>query len=192
MNHNDDDLEQIANLRKIHVHDPFAEFLQGGPLLHRFDISLLDCYRMAGHACHAITGAYLTTEAAIHRLFPEDKTCERGDLTVQFGSNLEERATGPRSNIVSFITGAWAESGFPGLGGRFNRKNLVSYGHSELAPNAIRFSRISNGDHVVVRYDCGEFLSTLGLNLEFPAKWRAEIRAILQDPAKVLSISERN
>ena len=73
MNHESKNLEEIASLRKIRVHEPFAEYLNSLPDMHSFDISLLDCYRMAGHACHAITGAFLMTEAAIERLFPETK-----------------------------------------------------------------------------------------------------------------------
>lgn len=145
---------------------------------------------MSGHACHAITGSFLASEAAIGRLFSETKICERGDIVVEFGSNLDERATGPRSNVISFITGAWASSGFPGLKGNFKRKDLLSYGHSELGPNAIRFRRVSTGQSVVVEYDPSEFVKELDLNLDFPDKWRAEICAILNSPLKVLKISE--
>lgn len=179
MNHKDGTLEEMAALRKIGVHDPFAEFLQAQPKMHSFEISLLDCYRMSGHACHAVTGAFLVTEAAIGKLFPETKICERGDLVVEFGSNLDERATGPRSNVISFITGAWGPTGFPGLKGNFKRKDLISYGHSELSQNSVRFRRISNGESLVVEYDPSELLKKLNIQLDFPEKWRAEICAIL-------------
>lgn len=182
-------LEQIAELRKIRIHEPFAEFLHAEPSIHSFEISLLDCYRMSGHACHAITGAYLVSEAAIERLFNETKICERGDLTVEFGSNLDERATGPRSNVISFITGAWASTGFPGLKGNFKRKDLISYGHSELGQSAIRFRRISTGKSVIAEYDTSDFVKKLDLNLDFPEKWRAEICAILNNPLEVLRIT---
>lgn len=190
MSHESKKLEQIAELRKIRIHEPFAEFLHAETSMHSFDISLLDCYRMSGHACHAITGAFLASEAAIGRLFSETKICERGDIVVEFGSNLDERATGPRSNVISFITGAWASSGFPGLKGNFKQKDLLSYGHSELGPNAIQFRRISTGQSVVVEYDPSEFVKKLDLNLDFPEKWRAEICAILNSPLIVLKISE--
>ncbi|MBX2996828.1 MAG: hypothetical protein KF681_18560 [Bdellovibrionaceae bacterium] len=192
MNHESEKLEQRAELRKIRIHEPFAEFLHSQPSMHSFDISLLDCYRMSGHACHAITGAYLVSEAAIRRLFSETKVCERGDLVVEFGSNLDERATGPRSNVISFITGAWASTGFPGLKGNFKRKDLMSYGHSELGPSAVRFRRISTGKSVIVEYDPSDFVKKLDLKLEFPAKWRAEICAILDNPVEVLNISDED
>jgi hypothetical protein len=79
------ELEEIALKRSIRVHEPFAEFLLAKPTLHSFEISLLDCYRFAGHACRAITGAFLVTEAAVQALFPESNVCERGDLFVEEG-----------------------------------------------------------------------------------------------------------
>lgn len=179
-------LEQMALNRKVRVHDPFAEFLLGQPTMHSFDVSLLDCYRTAGHACHSITGAFLVTEAAIDRLFPETKVCERGDLMVEFGSNLDERATGPRSNVISSITGAWASSGFPGLKGMFKRKDLVSYGHSDLEKTAVRFRRLSTNKTLVVQYDSSAITSEMNLQLDFPESWRAEICAVLADPSKAL------
>lgn len=190
MNQENKTLEQIAELRKIRIHEPFAKFLHAEPSMHSFEISLLDCYRMSGHACHAITGAFLTAEAAIDRLFSETKICERGDLAVEFGSNLDERATGPRSNVISFITGAWASSGFPGLKGNFKRKDLLSYGHSEIGPTAVRFRRVSTGNSVLVEYDPSDFLGKLDCKLAFPEKWRAEIRAILDNPRNVLKVSD--
>lgn len=183
-------LEEMASIRKIKIHESFAEFLQSSTEMHSFDISLLDCYRAAGHACHAITGAFLVTEAAIENLYPENKICERGDLSIEFGSNLDESATGPRSNIISYITGAWDESGFPGLRGNFIRKNLVSYGVAELEKKSIRFKRISNGQSVVVNYDPSHFVSELNLQFNFPEIWRAEINAILKNSTKVINISK--
>jgi hypothetical protein len=183
-------LEQLASLRKIHIHEPFAEFLLAQSSMHSFEISLLDCYRMSGHACHAITGAFLATEVAINCLFNESKVCERGDLRVEFGSNIDDRATGPRSNVISFITGAWGPTGFAGLKGNFKRRDLVSYGHSELAQSAIRFRRISSGKSVIVEYDPSDFLKKLDVRLEFPEKWREEIYAILQASEKSLKISD--
>lgn len=192
MNQESKNLEKIAKLRKIKIHEPFAEFLHAEPSMHTFEISLLDCYHLSGHACHAVTGAFLSTEAAVGVLFPESKVCERGDLIVEFGSNLDERATGPRSNVISFITGAWASTGFPGLKGNFKRKDLASYGHSELGQNTVRFRRVSNSKSVLVEYDPSSFVAELDLKLEFPNKWRAEICAILENTAGVIKVSEEN
>jgi hypothetical protein len=183
------ELEELALKRSIRVHEPFAEFLMAKPMLHSFEISLLDCYRFAGHACRAITGAFLVTEAAVQALFPESNVCERGDLFVEFGSPADEGATGPKSNVISYITGAWATSGFQGLGGKFRRQGLLSYNHSDLDKSAVRFRRKSTGRTVTVVYNPNPVLENLRHHLEFPESWRAEIPAILhrsQDVVKVM------
>lgn len=183
-------LEELAKSRKVHIHEPFAKFLHADASMHSFDISLLDCYRLAGHACHAITGAFLSAEKAIELLFPETKTCLRGDIAIEFGSALNERATGPRSNVMSYITGGWAESGFPGLQGNFKRKNLVSYGNSNVGERAIRFRRLSNGQSVVIEYDPSRVIDALRSQAEFPEKWREEILAILNDSNQAVRVLE--
>lgn len=183
-------LEEVATARKIKVHEPFAEFLNAQPSMHTFELSLLDCYRMAGHACHAITSAFLLTEKAVSELFPETKTCERGDILVEFGSKMDERATGPRSNTISYITGSWGESGFPGLQGNFKRKNLISYGHSEIGERAVQFQRITTGRRVVLEYDAHLLLDSLHITSSFPNKWREELCAILSHSDQVIQVRE--
>lgn len=174
----------------IKVHEPFAAFLKASAQETSFEITLLDCYRFAGHACHSITGAFLVTREAVNQLFPETHTCERGALEVSFGSELHEKATGPRSNVVSFITGAWGETGFPGLKGQFSRKNLVSYGNKDLALNEVLFLRASTGKSVVIKYDPSTVTSLLDHQLEFPDSWRFEINEILKKKDQVIQIKK--
>lgn len=182
-------LEQLAQNKKIKVHDPFAEFLLADAAMHSFEISLLDCYRLAGHACHAMTGAFLMSELAIEHLY-ENKICERGDMLVEFGSPLNERASGPKSQIISYITGAWGPTGFPGLGGeRYRRRDLLSFGHEDLPPSAVRFSRISTGQSIVIEYAPQEFLSEMACDLPFPEKWRFEITEILKNVPDILAVT---
>lgn len=182
----------IAKKSKIKIHEPFADFLHSSDEETNFEITLLDCYHLAGHACHSITGAFLITQAAVEKLFPESKTCERGDLTVEFGSKLEEKATGPRSNVISYITGAWGETGFSGLMGQFSRKNLISYGHNDLNKNEIRFRRISNKKEVVVEYNPSIATKELDHQLDFPESWREEISAILKNKDTVVKLAEKS
>lgn len=184
-------LEEIASKRRIMIHEPFAEFLMAKPILHTFEISLLDCYRFAGHACKAITGAFLVTEAAVKALYPENYVCIRGDLAVDFGATLEDHPTGPRSNVISFITGAWSESGFAGLKGRFVRKNILTYGHPEVPATAIRFRRLSNGEHITVEYNPSLVTNELDQQFSFPESWRYEVCEILENSDQVLNIIEK-
>lgn len=173
-----------ANSFSIKIYEPFSEFLGGTEAESHFDITLLDCYKLSGHACHAITGAFLITRRAIQELF-EDGVCVRGDIKVDFESSLEG-ATGPKSHVISYITGAWSESGFPGLKGQFVRKNLVTYGHHDLPKNSIRFRRLSNNKSVTLEYNPKVVTEALNHGLDFPKSWRAEIAAVLRDPKQVV------
>lgn len=183
----DQSLLEQAKSRKIRIYEPFAKFLKGSEEEYRFEISLLDCYRLAGHACHSMTGAFLCAEAAVENLYPKDKTCIRGDLRIEFGSELNERATGPRSNLISYITGSWAETGFPGLRGEFERKGLVSYGNRSLAKNEILFRSLSRNKSVIVGYNPNAILDKLSHGLDFPDSWRVEIDAILKNSANAVT-----
>lgn len=186
---NANELFTLAQNLKIKIHEPFAEFLQASPGESAFEISLLDCYRLAGHACLSITGAFLTTAAAVNELFPDTKTCERGDIAVELGSDLQERASGPRANVISYLTGAWGTTGFGGLNGKFSRKDLIGFGQKELAKNAVRFHRISTGEFVDVTYDPSPLLEKMNHGLEFPQSWRAEVSHVLQNREKVLRVA---
>ncbi|MCO5142394.1 MAG: hypothetical protein M9962_04810 [Oligoflexia bacterium] len=192
MNFKSEDLEMKAAQRKIRIHEPFAEFLQAQKEMHTFELSLLDCYKAAGHACHSITGAFLVTELAIQKLFPETNVCERGDIKVDFGSKLEELATGPRSNIISYITGAWGVTGFSGFSEKrlFVRKNIINYDCSDILKTSVRFSRITTGKSIVINYNANAALEGLNHKAEFPQSWRVEISAILNNSKKVVTIVE--
>lgn len=187
MNQKTQSLESKAAELKIKVHDAFAEFLLSDSCVHTYEISLLDCYRFAGHICHSMTGAFLVTAAAVKALWPETNCCERGDLSIEFGSSINELATGPRSNLISYITGSWAESGFPGLSGKFVRKNLISYAVEDIPLKAVRFTRLSTQSSVTLIYNASELLSKIEVKTEFPQKWRDEITEILNYPAEVIS-----
>lgn len=182
-------LNTLAQRLTIAIHEPFAQYLQASSDEFDFTISLLDCYRFAGHACHSVTGAFLSTQAAIAILYPETNTCQRGDVKIEFGSELHERATGPRSNVISFITGSWGETGFPGLkGSLFSRKDLISYGHKDLQKNEIRFRRLSTRKSVVISYNSASALEDYKENLEFPQSWRSEIQHILNNKDRAYKV----
>lgn len=181
-------LEELAQNRKIKIFEPFAKFLQAREEMYSFEISLLDCYKLAGHACPSMTSAFLCTEEAVKKLYP-DNVCIRGDLKVEFGSPLLEGATGPKSNVVSYITGAYAESGFPGLGGTdFRRRNLLSFGVSGLHRSEIRYTRLSNGVSVIVKFDGANALRGVSHGLDFPESWRFEISHILNHSSQALFV----
>jgi hypothetical protein len=52
------------------------------------------------------------------------------------------------ANVASFLTGATSDAGFKGIGGHFDRRNLLFFG-VEL-PGQLRFTRTDTGDAVTV------------------------------------------
>lgn len=187
---NKNELLLAAKDLKIDVYEPFSEFLQGSPEETHFSLSLLDCYRAAGHACHAMTGAFLATAEAVKRLYPDTNRCIRGDLQVDFGTSVDERASGPRANLIGFVTGAYGETGFPGLQGRFTRKNLLRFKQSQVPQNAVRFTSLKSGRSVDVVYDSSAVLEELQCNLAFPENWRVEVAHVLKNRNRVISVME--
>jgi hypothetical protein len=187
---NKNELLAAAKELKIDIYEPFAEFLQGSPEETHFSLSLLDCYRAAGHACHSMTGAFLSTAEAVKRLYPKTNRCVRGDLLVEFGSPVEEKASGPRANLIGYLTGAYGETGFPGLQGRFTRKNLLRFAQPQVPRNAIRFTSLESGRSVDVVYDPGKVLEELQCKLDFPEKWRVEVAHVLKNRDRVISVAE--
>jgi hypothetical protein len=120
--------------------DPLAHFL-GASEDGVVDFSYLDAVKLAGHSCPTVASAYWLTWLALKALYG-DRLPERGAIRVQFRERLETAVTGVVANVVSLLTGASAEGGFKGLGGRFARRDLLSFA-ADL-PLDIRFSRTDN------------------------------------------------
>ena len=135
----------------MRVRDRLAEFLgaaEGGVM----DYHYVDAVRLAGHSCPTVAGAYLMTVKGMRALYGSDMP-ERGNIDVLMSDGREEGVTGVIASIATLLTGAAAETGFPGMGagGRFGRKNLLSYGHKLEADLALR--RRDTGRTVRVKLD---------------------------------------
>lgn len=186
----------------IKLYDPLAVALgaidKGEPMVYTYG----DAVRLAGHSCPAISGAYKMTQLALKRLYP-DKTPVRGDIRVTFKGGVDDKVNGPISQVVSFITGAAPESGFSGLGGgRFNRKNLLTYDEkSEPGPECVCsavFERMDTGGKIEITYSnymlpadprMGELMPKAVRGTasdkelkEFGELWHGRIKTILFDP----------
>lgn len=181
-----DDLNRYS----IQVIEPFSEFLWGTEAEKSFSLSFLDVVRFAGHACFAITGAFLTVRAAVEALYPETKTCVRGQLRVALPGLPNEGASGPIGNVFGFVTGAWAETGFGGLRGEFSRRNLLSYGVRDVPAGAVRFTRTDTGRAVDVFYQPRQAKVELDPGWEFQLQWRHNVKAILDQSDQVIRVIE--
>ena len=66
---------------RFKMRDPLAEFLgaaEGGVLEYAY----VDVVKLAGHSCPTVLGAWLTTRAALARLYG-DELPQRGEIRVQ-------------------------------------------------------------------------------------------------------------
>lgn len=172
----------------IQVYEPFSDFLLATEGEKNFKISLLDTVRFAGHACPSIVGAFLITQRAVSELWPDTKICVRGDLQVELPGAPTEGATGPIANVFGYITGAWGETGFPGLRGQFARRDLIKFSAQNLPSKSYRFTKRSDGLSVVVHYDPHRIPIQLDPQEIFQQQWRRKITACLKNPELVIWI----
>lgn len=181
--------------RSITVRDPLAEFLgaaEGGIFEYRY----LDAVKAAGHSCPTVASAWLITAKALDALYP-GATPERGAIRVEFGEDRTSGVTGVIANIVSLITGATHDTGFKGLGGRFDRRNLLFF-NAEVGEE-IRFRRVDTGTAVEVSANMSRMpgdprmRELMGMCIggvaseeqkrEFGRLWQERVRALLLDHA---------
>jgi hypothetical protein len=135
--------------RKIVVVDPLADIL-GAAEDGLIEYSYADAVKLAGHSCPTVAGAYIMTLAGLARLYG-DRLPERGGVSLEFRAPQDSGVTGVIANVAGLITGAAGEGGFKGLGGRHARRNLVSFGVSDVEGD-IRFRRLDTQACVSLAY----------------------------------------
>ena len=131
---------------RITVRDPLARFLgaaEDGIIEYRY----ADAVKLAGHSCPTVASAYLMTRAALAALYP-DTLPERGGIRVELREDRLEGVAGVVANVASLITGATQDTGFKGIGGRFDRRKLLFFGAD--MPGQLRFTRTDTGATVNV------------------------------------------
>lgn len=104
---------------------PLAELL-GFKEQGRYQITLEDAGRYAGHLCPTVATAFELAREGLSRLY-RDELPVRGDVSVKVHSAPDVFANGPVGRIVGYITGAAGADGFRGLAGRFARAGLLRY-----------------------------------------------------------------
>ncbi|MBS4097067.1 MAG: hypothetical protein KGZ83_09580 [Sulfuricella sp.] len=135
-------------VRTLTLYDPLAEFL-GAAEDGLIEYTYHDAVKLAGHSCPTIAGAYLATLKALERLYP-DATPERGAIKVSFREHATSGVTGVMANIATLLTGCTHDTGFKGLAGRFDRRNLLFF--SAAIGGEMQFERKDNGASVIAAY----------------------------------------
>lgn len=129
--------------------DPLAQVLgaaENGLLEYHYE----DAVKLAGHSCPTVAGAYLMIQKGLKALYG-DEIPVRGKINVMMKGKLGEGVVGVISNVASMITGATEKGGFHGLGGQFDRRDLVSYEADIEGEMALE--RTDTRDRIVLSYD---------------------------------------
>ena len=171
--------------------DPLAQFL-GASDTGLVEFTYLDAVKLAGHSCPTVASAYWMTCLALKALYAE-QIPERGAIHVEFRDGIESKVTGVIANVVSMLTGASGDGGFKGLGGRFERRHLLSFNAN--IPLEIRFRRSDNNrcadvatqlQHVpaaaempVLMQRCMNDTATPAEQRQFGQLWQERVRRIL-------------
>lgn len=180
----------------VSTHDALAELLgasSGGFLDYRY----VDCVRLAGHSCPTVAGAFLIGRTALLALYP-DGPAERGDIEVRMPAPEHHGTLGVTAQILTLLTGAAADNGFQGIGGRHARNGLLSHADQHEGA-AIGFRRRDTGATVAVELDTShvtgnprqrELLAAImqgsadaGQRQAFAEGWQARMRQMLLEHA---------
>ncbi len=174
-------MSPLNKIPKIKIHDSLAAHLGGPEEIENFSLSLLDVARLAGHLCPSVAGAYLITQAAVQALFPNG-ICERGLLQVEIPGSDSEGVNGPMAQVISYITGAWPQTGFAGLHGQYVRKNLMHFNSDKLQKGHFRFTRTDSYQVVEVAYFPNRAKFTARGDGPFGELWQHRVNDILSTP----------
>jgi len=180
----------------IRMRDPLADML-GAAADGIIDYRYADAVRLAGHSCPTVASAFLMTRRALAALYP-DALPARGEIRVDLAEAHDAGVAGVIASVASQVTGATADSGFRGLGGRFNRRDKLFFGQP-LVRGDLRFTRLDSGAAVEVAADlarvpgdarigvlmshCLDAVASAAERAEFRALWQARVRCLLLEHA---------
>ncbi|HQS65646.1 MAG TPA: hypothetical protein PLM93_00480 [Sulfuricurvum sp.] len=133
----------------IIMRDRLAEVL-GAVDKGMIEYTYTDVVKLAGHACPTVAGAYLMLEKGLNALYGDD-TPIRGEIKVFVKGTLGEGVVGVISNVASMITGATTIGGFHGLGGHFDRRDLLFFVADMKADMVLE--RVDTGARAELSYD---------------------------------------
>ena len=183
----------FSEVKNLVLRDPLAEFL-GAAQNGIMEYGYADAVKLAGHSCPTVAGAYLMILKALVALY-DGKTPERGAVRVECRDDVASGVTGVIANVASLLTGAAQNGGFKGIGGRFDRRNLLSF--NAAITGELRFTRLDSGASVEVRYHpelvppapgmkdlmqkAMAGVATAAEQAEFAALWQDRVKRILID-----------
>jgi hypothetical protein len=183
--------DYFHKIPSIPMSDPLSAFLGASPD-GKLSYSYADAVNLAGHSCPTVAGAYLMTLHALKHLY-KDELPVRGQIAVDLREPINSGVTGVIANVVSLITGAAGAGGFKGIGGQFQRCNLLNFDCT--IESELRFRRLDTGASIGVDFDAssilpdekmGAYLQTLlqgqgdeETRLQFGTLWQERVERIM-------------
>jgi len=175
--------------------DNLAHFL-GATKDGIIQIDYIDCVKLAGHSCPTVAGSYILAKVALSELFGKDIP-KRSQVRIEFKEPKISGVIGVIGSVLSFILGSSDESGFVGIGGKFNRRNLLSYGNSNIA-GMVKFTRVDSGKSTTLTLDTSTIPERPNMKplmqktlieqankketQEFVKLWQARVEQMLTEP----------
>ena len=148
----------------ITMYDPLAGVL-GATEDGMIDYTYTDVVKLAGHSCPTVAGAYLMVQKGLKELYG-DETPIRGEIKVLMNGKLGDGVVGIIANVASMITGATDIGGFHGLGGKFDRRQLLFY---EIAMEGeMALERVDTLARVILTYNPSFILPAPQMNSLLP------------------------
>jgi hypothetical protein len=185
-------------IETIKLQDPLSGFLgtfEGGVV----EFTYLDVVKSAGHSCPTVAGAYLCTLEGLKALYKEELP-KRGNIKVEFSESQTDGVAGVIASVITNITGATTDFGFKGIGGNFNRTNLMSF--NQDIKSSVKFTRLDTNESVEVNYNPNTIpplseqqllmqkimqgRATLEDKKEFGKAWQDRVRRVFENSSSVI------
>jgi len=185
--------EFFAQVPRIQLYDPLADLLgsvKGGLIEYGY----ADAVALSGHSCPTVAAAYWLTVCALRALYRAE-TPRRGDIRVLVQGAAYKGVAGVQANVISLLTGAAPITGFRGIGGLYQRANLLQF--DAQIPSALSFIRLDTGEavfadahmHVVPKLpecnlllqDCLADVADAQERQRFREMWQDRVRTLLLD-----------
>ena len=132
------------------LYDSLSDFL-GATKDGEVEINYLDCVKLASHSCPTVASSFVATKVALKELY-KDSTPQRGAIKVELKEDKESGVAGVIGAVAGYICGASDNGGFTGIGGNFNKRDLLKFGESSLI-GLIKFTRLDNQQEVTINID---------------------------------------
>ncbi|PLX14977.1 MAG: hypothetical protein C0598_00200 [Marinilabiliales bacterium] len=187
----------FKNIEPIILYDELSKFL-GTSEDGELEIHFSEIVKMAGHSCPTVTGAWLMTKKGLEALYGNEKPV-RGNIKVELRDSAKDGSVGVSASIFTNITGAAGPHGFDGIGDKFIRRKLLSFGAN--IDGFVRFTRIDTNKSVEVKYRPANLVHPSNLMMTaigpkaddtskeaFPKLWQEMVEQLFENSDKVVFI----